>query len=344
MVLYMQNDQKNFIKIIKNSIVSAKSKNNQRYYIWAISVLNDCMASALYIQKTYPKEYENLTGRIYEIIGDSYFAIKKYDLAFNCYLASYKTRKRSVTGKILFTAKTYSHCLSSKNSELGFLFIISKDNSFPGKEYSNKEFTNNIKNYISSLPYDFQVYGYLYFSRQSIGTSAFDQIDRQENILDSAISKYGLEFVNLAMNNIHSGTLPKSFINYINYRVLETNENFISSDALQISSSSIHLEYSDRPFDGKLPRLKCAEDYFWRNISSEILFRTINEDINFKFKFADFINTLFGHPSVLREITRRVGIYLDTCLPLDGGKFDKVFSDPINSDKVKSIYRKIPVK
>lgn len=69
-------DYQEVIKSMKNGIALAKSKNNERHFVWAISVIDEFIPMNREILKFHPKEYKKLMSKIYETLGDSYFGIK----------------------------------------------------------------------------------------------------------------------------------------------------------------------------------------------------------------------------------------------------------------------------
>jgi hypothetical protein len=80
-------NHEDLIKSLKNGIASAKSKNKERHFVWAISLLDEYISMAREIRKSHPKKYAELMSKMYETIGDSYFGIKKIrckSLDFDC--------------------------------------------------------------------------------------------------------------------------------------------------------------------------------------------------------------------------------------------------------------------
>ena len=132
------------IKSVRDRIAAAKLKIKKRRFLWAISILNEAIFEIKHICESHPKEYQNLLRKIYETIGDSYFALKKSDLAFDCYLAAYHLKNNLVLNKILFISQIYGQYLSSENAMLGFLLLLSSKNSFPGSRKDNEEFAKKI--------------------------------------------------------------------------------------------------------------------------------------------------------------------------------------------------------
>ena len=336
-------DHESVIKSLRNGIASAKSKNNERNFVWAISVLDEYISMAREIRNSHPKKYSKLMSKIYETIGDSYFGIKKYDIAFGCYISSYQFKNSLAINKILYTAKIYGNHLIPDNSFLAFLFLLSNKNDFPGKRYNNLEFSKKISYLTSNMSFDIQLYADLYTANQLINGSVIDNIERQDELLNSANLKYGSEKVNKALEIFHSSVPAELIGNLLKDRFASAFENFISSDVLSTSNHNIYNEDHDQPKEVKLKRLKCSDTFFWRNFNPEILYRTINEDINFAFKYVSFINSLSGHPSVKRELENRVGLYSGKFSDLNGNRFETLFEHPLNLDKVKAIYRKLPI-
>lgn len=336
-------DHEGLIKSLKNGIASAKSKNKERHFVWAISLLDEYISMASEIRKSHPKKYAELISKIYETIGDSYFGIKKYDLSFSCYLSANHFKNPLAINKILYTAKIYGEHLNPDNAFLAFLLLLSSKNDFPGKRYENIEFSKKISNLTSGMSVDIQLYADLYIANQLIDGSVIDNIDREYEFLNSAILKYGSEKVNNALKIFHLEKPAELISNLLKDGLDSAFENFISSDVLLISNRNIYDEYYYQPKEVKLERLRCTDAFFWRNFNPEILFRTINEDINFAFKYVSFINSLSGHPGVKRELEKRVGLYSGKFSDLNEKRFETLFEHPLNLDKVRAIYRKLPI-
>lgn len=336
-------DYQEVIKSMKNGIALAKLKNNERHFVWAISVIDEFIPMNREILKFHPKEYKKLMSKIYETLGDSYFGIKKYDLAFSCYLSAYQLKKSLVINKILYTTKINGHHLSADNTFLGFLFLLSTKNNFPGRQYKNVEFLNKISSLTSSMQLDIRLYTDIYIADQKMAGSIIENVERQEELFNSVIVKYGAEKVSGVMKILHSGVTTGLIENLLKNTLLTAYENFMSSDALTISNRNIHNEVVDEPKENKLKRMKCNEEYFWRNFDPKILCRAITEDINFAFKYLSFINSLSGIPSVKRELEKRVGLFSGVFSELNEKYFEILFENPLNLDKVKAIYRKLPI-
>ena len=336
-------NHEDLIKSLKNGIASAKSKNKERHFVWAISLLDEYISMAKEIRKSHPKKYAELMSKMYETIGDSYFGIKKYDLSFSCYLSANQFKKPVAINKILYTAKIYGEHLKPDNAFLAFLLLLSSKNDFPGRRHDNIEFSKKISNLTSSMSVDIQLYADLYIANQLIDGSVIDNIEREDELLNSAILKYGSEKVNSDLKIFHSEMTTEVINNLLKDRFASAFENFISSDVLLISNRNIHNEDHDQPKEVKLERLRCTDEFFWKNLNPEILFRTINEDINFAFKYVSFINSLSGHPTVKRELEKRVGLYSGKFSDLNEKRFETLFEHPLNLDKVRAIYRKLPI-
>lgn len=336
-------DHEGLIKSLKDGVASAKSKNKERHFVWAISLLDEYFSMAADIRKSHPKKYSELIGKIYETLGDSYFGIKKYDLSFGCYLSAKHFKNSLALNKILYTAKNYGEHLNPDNAFLAFLFLLSSKNDFPGRQYNNIEFSKKISNLTSSMSVDIQLYADLYISNQLIDGSVVDNIEHEDELINSAILKYGSEKFNSALKIFHSEKPVEIISNLLEDKFASAVENFISSDALLISNRNIYNEDNYQPKEVKLDRFKCTDGFFWRKYNPEILFRTINEDINFAFKYASFINSLSGHPTVKRELEKRVGLYSGKFSNLNEKRFEILFEHPLNLDKVRNIYRKLPI-
>lgn len=336
-------DYRGIINSIKNGIALAKLENTERHFASAISTLDKYISLAEEIRKSHPREYSDLLNRLYEIIGDSYFAIKKYDIAFSCYLAAYKMNNRKALNKVLYLAKIHGHHFSSDNALVGFLFLLSTNNEFPGKRRSNSEFSEKVINLTSLMSLELQLYRDLYFTTNLIVGSVSDNSDREDQLLNSAVTKYGFDSVNGALKNFNDGKTIEFIVKFRNEKFSDAYEKFISSKFLSNSNQNIYDECRKIPEEYKLKRLKCASDFFWRNIDADILNRTLSEDINLKFKFASVVNSLIGHPAVKREVVERVGLYSDSFSPLNEKRFDVLFSHSANVDKVRVIYRKLPI-
>jgi len=336
-------DYQGVIKSVKNVIASAKSKNNERHFVWAISVIDEYFPVDIRMLKFHPNDYKKLMSKIYETIGDSYFGIKKYDLAFSCYVASYQFKKTLVLNKILYTTKINGNHLSRDNAFLGFLFLLSANNNFPGRHYNNVEFLKKISLLTSSMSLDIQLYADLYIALQSNEGSVFENLDRQQELFNSANIKYGSEKANSVLQILYSGVTNELIASLLENSLASAYENFISSDVLKNSNRNIFDELHDVPNEIKLKRMKCSEEHFWRNVDPKILYRTLNEDINFAFKYISFINSLFGHPAIIRELQRKVALHSSDSLKLNEKRFDLLFEHPFNLDKVRAIYRKLPI-
>lgn len=331
------------IKSTKNGITSAKSKIFERQFTWAISILDDYIPLPTSIEKFHPKEFDNLIENLYETLGDTYFSLKKYDLAFNSYLISFKLKNKNILNKILFTAKFHSSNLSSNNLLLGVLLLLHAKNDFPGKDFSDTEFLKNISNLNLSMNVDFNLYLDIYISNQTINASVIENMDRNQDLLANALIKYGSEMVTECMENVRANLFPDSLAILLNQEIEKSYRNNIAGDIFKNANRKIYEEDQNTGIEDKLKRLNCNKEKFWKNIDPEILHRTITEDINFKFKYAAVIKSLSGHPTVKNEIETRVGLYSSYFIPLDEKRFDFIFENAINLSKVKSVYRKLPL-
>jgi len=331
------------IKSVKNGIASAKLKNFERQFIWAISILDDYISLPNSIKKFHPKEYDNLVKNFYETLGDTYFALKKYDLAFNSYLISLKLKNKNILNKILFTTKFHSSNLSSKNLLLGVLLLMHSKNDVLGRDFSNVEFLKNINDLKLSMNMHFNLYIDIYISNQTINASVIENMDRNQDLLSDALIKYGSEMVTECIENFRANLFPDSLTILLNQEIDKSYISYISGDIFTNANRKIYGEDQSTGIEGKLKRLNCNKEKFWKNIDPEILHRTITEDINFKFKYAAFIKSLSGHPTVKNEIETRVGLYSSHFIPLDEKRFDFIFENSINLSKVKSVYRKLPL-
>ena len=331
------------IKSAKNGIASAKSKNFERQFTWAILILDDYISLPKSIKKFHPKESDNLIKNFYETLGDTYFSLKKYDFAFNSYLISFKLKNKNILNKILFTTKFHSSNLSSNNLLLGILLLLHTKNDFLGKDFSDIEFLKNINHLKLSMNMDFNLYLDIYISNQIINASVIENMDRNQDLLNIALIKYGSEMVTECIENLSANLFPDSLTTLLNQEIEKSYINYISTDIFTNVNRKIYEEDRSTSIEGKLKRLNCNKERFWKNIDPEILHRTITEDINFKFKYAAVIKSLSGHPTVKYEIEKRVGLYSDHFTPLDEKRFDFIFESAMNLSKLKSVYRKFPL-
>lgn len=331
------------IESVKNKIASAKSKNFDRQFAWAISILDDCIFLPKSIRKFHPKEYDNLVKIFYETLGDTYFSLKKYDLAFNSYLISFNQKNKKILNKILFTTKFHSSNLSSNNLLLGTLFLIHSNNDFLGRDFSDAEFLKNINNLKLLTNMHFNLYLDIYISNQIINSSVIENMDRNEELLNIALIKYGSDMVAECIGNFNANLFPDSLTTLLNQEIEKYHINNISTDVFKNANCKIYEEDQSTGIEGKLKRLNCNKDRFWKNIDPEILHRTVTEDINFKFKYATAIKSLSGHPSVKNEIEKRVGLYSSHFAPLDEKRFDFIFENSVDLSKIKSVYRRLPL-
>jgi hypothetical protein len=331
------------IKSVKNRIASAKSANFERNFARAISLLDDYILLPYTIKKFHPKEYDDLIKNFYETLGDTYFSLKNYDLAFNSYLISFNQKNKKILNKILFTTKFHSSNLSSNNLLLGILFLMHSKNDFPGKDFSDAEFLKNINNLKLSMDMYFNLYLDIYISNQVIDASMIENMDRNQELLNIALIKYGSEMVTECIENFEANLLPDSLTTLLNQEIEKYYINNISTDIFTNANRKIYEEDQSTGMEDKLKRLNCNKERFWKIIDPEILHRTVTEDINLKFKYATAINSLSGHLSVKNEIKKRVGLYSSHFTPLDERRFDYIFESSIDLSKIKSVYRRLPL-
>ena len=330
---------------INKSIAVAKLKNYERKYTWSISILDELIYMAHRAHKAHPGKYGLMLASLCETMGDSYFAKKKYELAFICYTCSYHLKNVTALKKLLFTAKLYGHDFGHECLIIGFLLIIHSRNNFLGNRFENPEFLIKIGDLALAMDLEYQLYADVFIACQPFRKNVADDLLFQDDFFSIASEKYGADVLKCAYNNFYNGITTNNIKEKLHERLMQIYDKYIGEDLLRKMNSEIFEEFETHSASYQpLKRLDCGNDRFWEKIDQQIFNRTITEDINFKFEFAEAINTLVGNPAIIREIECKIGIYGNNSMLIGDEKFSVLFSNPSNIHKIKSVYQKIPIE
>lgn len=332
------------LEFIESGLENARIKTEKHEYDSAIEIISQCIFTSEPLKHGRQGEYNKLLSKAYEILGDIYVATQYHDAALGCFVTGYALSNSTALRKALYISKVFYNKLSSDSLLLGFALGLSSEIDYPGKRHNTDHFLETVQSLSSRMSNDLELFVDLYIMREPVASlNVLENLSRQEELFDAVVSKYGDKLVEKSLDALSSRVLTSEIKDDIGLRIKALHDKVLYSGYL----SSINREIGEKKFqkeDGEeVPRLRCEGDDFWRGTSARALYEHLKRNINFAFSYDALIDSFFGHPAIIREIKRRVGLYTDDYLPLDHERFDKIFLHPLNIESARSIYRRIPV-
>jgi hypothetical protein len=325
------------LNLLKNTIAAGREKNRQRQFEWGILIFDEFLYIINIINTQPSKEERLIVRKMLDNLGDSYYALTRYDAAFACYLHSFMLGAASVLQKLILLTQSRGDRLTQENAILGFFLLIANREAS-----ANADLIKNLEPLLPSLSPELQFYADIFLAHRMTESSVFEDMANSELKLNILIEKYGLDAINKAYYWSISSPTPRALSEFLKVKSKESLARLLSTDFLHRTNAEIYGNFRSSDQAPSLLRYKCTEANFWRKINPSILSRTLGENINYKILLLRFASRLWCHPTTRGAFERDISNDWICLESFDHKKYDSLFSNGSNNKNAIRVFRQLP--
>ena len=323
--------------LLKKTIAAGREKNRRRQFEWAIQIFDDILYVIKMADIQPGKKEKTITRMLLENLGDSYYAVKRYDAAFSCYLHSFIFGATSVVRKIFLLMDAHWRKLTQENMILGLLLLIVNKMTLP-----NSEVIKGLESALQSLRPDLRLYADIFLARHMPSGMVFENMQDTEMACDALIERYGFDVFKRGCFELDSGRALRAFRGALEAKSKESWSSLLAADFWGGINGEIYKSTSLEADAPSLSRYKCVGANYWREIDPVILNRTLVENINYKITLLRFAAGLSCHPDIKRDFERKIRGDWSCLEPFEGKRYEIIFSKIANNVDVRRVFRLLP--